>query len=70
MKLTKKQSILLDSIVDKSLDLILIESEYHDYFKQMLKKYGVSSPNSLSPEDKKKFFSAVKSGWQRKKNRI
>jgi hypothetical protein len=37
---------------------------YKKYFEKMLKKYGVSSPEELSDEDKKKFFEEVDAGWE------
>lgn len=64
MKLTEKQLNLLDEATDKLLDLILIESEYHEFFKGMLKKYGVKSPSQLDSEKRKKFFEDIKKGWK------
>lgn len=71
MKLTKYQLTLLDEIVDKSLDFITESSAkqeaYKKYFKEMLKKFGVTSPNQLKGEKKKQFFAAVKAGWAKQK---
>lgn len=68
MKLTKKHEIMLNEIVDKSLDLIILETtEYQEFFKSMLKKYGVKSPMQLKGETRKKFFRDVKAGWAKKK---
>jgi len=68
MKLTKEQNSLLNEIVDKSLDIILTETtEYQKFFKSMLQKYGVKSPMQLKGEQRKKFFSDVKSGWSKHK---
>ncbi len=52
--------------------MITIQNEqemnaYQKFFQGMLKKWNVKGPGSLSDEDKKKFFSAVKSGWAKEK---
>lgn len=38
-------------------------AEYDAFFKKMLKKYGVESPDELSTDEKKKFFKEVEDGW-------
>lgn len=40
---------------------------YQKFFKAMLKEYGVSSPDELSKEEKKKFFDEVDKKWKGKK---
>ncbi len=45
----------------------ILESEYQDYFKSMLAKRGIKSPNQLSKEEQKKFFAQVKAGWSKNK---
>lgn len=67
MKLTERSLKMIDKAVDKSIDLIQESTEYQEYFKSMLKKFGVKSPNQLDPEQKKKFFQSVKKGWAKKK---
>jgi len=39
------------------------DKEYEAFFEKMLKKYGVSSPDELSKEKKKKFFKEIEDGW-------
>lgn len=40
------------------------DSEYQKYFKGMLKKAGVKSPDDFETDDeKKKFFNDVEKGW-------
>ena len=39
------------------------ETEYEKFFIKKLKKFGVSSPNELSVEDKKKFFAEIEDEW-------
>ena len=39
------------------------ETEYEKFFNKKLKKFGVSSPNELSAEDKKRFFAEIEDGW-------
>lgn len=63
MKITKN---LIDILVDKNLSIIKEEITYKEFFKNMLKKYGVNSPNELKGDKKKKFFSDVKSEWKNK----
>ena len=55
-------------MVDVILDMDLTEgSEYQEYFKGMLQKFGVKSPSQLKGEKKKQFFAAVSKGWKGKK---
>ena len=45
------------------------DSEYQKYFKGMLKKFKVSSPDDFeTDEEKKKFFNAVEKGWTKEKD--
>jgi hypothetical protein len=68
MKLTKNNVDLLNEIVDKSLDMVVMETaDYQEFFKSMLQKYGVKSPMQLKGEQRKKFFSDVKAGWSKQK---
>lgn len=49
----------------KKLSKTVSESkeEYQQFFKQKLSDYGVKSPDELSDEDKKKFFSEIETEW-------
>ena len=70
MKLSNYQIKLLNEIVDKSLNLVVTETtEYQEFFKSMLQKYGVKSPLELKGEKRNKFFSDVKAGWSKKKKK-
>ena len=40
------------------------KAEYEAFFNKKLKKYGVTSPSSLSAEDKKKFFAEIDKEWK------
>lgn len=42
-------------------------SEYQEFFKKMLKKYGVTSPDQLADDKKKEFFNKVDKGWKAEK---
>lgn len=44
------------------------QEEYQKFFKTMLKKYKVSSPNQLSETDKKQFFDDIKKGWTKEQS--
>lgn len=39
--------------------------EYEKFFKSMLKKYNVNSPDELDADEKKKFFKEVEDGWRK-----
>ena len=39
-------------------------SEYQKFFAKKLEKFGVSSPDKLSDEDKKKFYDEVDAEWE------
>ena len=49
------------------VQLMEMETPYQQFFKQKLEKYGVSEPDQLSEEDKKKFFDEVDAEWNAKK---
>jgi len=40
------------------------ETSYEKFFASAMKKFGVSSPIDLSPEDTKKFFNYVDNNWE------
>ena len=40
------------------------KAAYQKFFNGMLKKYGVDSPNELSREKKKDFYSDVEKRWK------
>ena len=44
------------------------ESKYQDYFKGMMKKFGVTKPSELKGDKKKEFFDAVDKGWTTEKS--
>jgi hypothetical protein len=59
MKITREQ---LRTIVGEVLEE---EKDYQSFFKAMLKKHGVSSPDEFtSDEEKKAFFNKVDSTWK------
>lgn len=39
------------------------DKEYEAFFRKMLKKYGVKSPDELSRSERKKFFKEVEDKW-------
>lgn len=49
------------------IEFLLGENEYKEYFKSMLKKWGVNSPAQLDPAKRKEFFNAVEMGWKGEK---
>lgn len=55
-------------IVEK-IDSYLQEAEgdkaaYQAFFKKMLKKFGVNSPDELEGDKKKEFFDKIDAGWK------
>jgi len=68
VKLIESAMDMVDIILDMSEKYnIREESGYQEYFKGMLQKFGVNSPNELEGEKKKQFFAAVSKGWKGKK---
>jgi len=43
------------------------QKAYREYFQKILDEFDAKSPADLSEEDKKKFFSKVKEGWDKEK---
>ena len=41
-----------------------VETPYEKFFSQAMKKFGVSSPIQLSPDETKKFFNYVDKNWE------
>ena len=55
-------------ITEEYLISILEGPTYNEFFKSKLAKYGVSSPDKLSPEQKKKFFNEIEWSWTKEKS--
>jgi len=51
------QSIISDVLAQEE------DTEYQEFFRKALKKYGVSSPDELEGEKKKEFFDYVDANW-------
>lgn len=62
------QDKLLDTIIE-SFTLVLTEEDYQEFFRSMMKKWGIKSPNELNDEEKKDFFNSVSKEWKKKKNK-
>ena len=61
MKITKSRlAELVREVVQEE------KAEYEQFFRAMLKKYGVSSPAELSDEEKKEFFNQVDAQYKAK----
>jgi hypothetical protein len=55
--------------IEQMIDKYLSEAEdnketYQTFFKNMLKKFGVSSPDELDDDKKKEFFDEIDKGWK------
>ena len=61
------QDKLVDTIIE-SFTLVLTEEDYQEFFRSMMKKWGIKSPNELDDEKKKKFFNSVSREWKKRKN--
>ena len=48
-------------------EIVKEETEYQKFFTKKLEKFGVSSPDELSVEDKKKFFDEIDAEWEGEK---
>ena len=44
-------------------EIIKEETEYQKFFKTVLDKFDVNSPNELSDEKKKEFFDYIENNW-------
>lgn len=47
-----------------------LQLAYREFFLATLAEYNVKSPASLNYEEKRKFFTQIKTGWQAKKNEL
>lgn len=47
-----------------------LQLAYREFFLATLEEYNVKSPASLNYEEKKNFFTQIKSSWQEKKNEL
>jgi hypothetical protein len=56
-----------NEILKESSNTILNESEYHDFFKTALVKFGVKSPMQLDEAKRKEFFDYVSKTWKKMK---
>jgi len=56
-----------DECVGEGCEEAVTENAYQEYFKSMLAKRGIKSPNELSDPEKKKFFAKVNAGWTKNK---
>lgn len=63
-----KHNTFVDNIIE-SFTLVLTEEDYQDFFRSMMKKWGIKSPNELDDEKKKEFFNDVSKEWKKKKNK-
>lgn len=64
-----EEELVEDEECEDDMDESKKSEEYQEYFKSMLKKYGVEDPSELdSDEDKKKFFNDVDDGWDETKS--
>lgn len=54
----------------KEVAVLKEKGDYQAFFKEMLKKWNIKSPMSLSKDKKKEFFNAVSSGWKEKKGEV
>lgn len=67
IKNIKKENIMKKSELKQMIHSILAEeqarSEYQEFFRKTLDKFGVDSPDELSDEKKKEFFDYVDKEW-------
>lgn len=66
----KEQKTLKESVENKLRamirEIIKEETEYQKFFKTVLDKFEVKSPNELSDEKKKEFFNYIDKNWDAK----
>lgn len=56
MKITKQLVEMLNVKVDKILTEIDKKTEYQEFFRKMLEKFGAKSPSELKDETRKNFL--------------
>jgi hypothetical protein len=55
------------SLVEDSKKILKMSKEYEDFFKDTLKKFGVTSPAELSNDKKKEFFDYIDKNYKGEK---
>ena len=56
-----------DSEANESKDMMFREDDgYKEFFKKAMKKFGISSPDELKPEDEKDFYNYVDRNYKAK----
>lgn len=53
---------------DYSHTVQLLVENYHEHFRQALKRFNVSSLREMNREVKRKFFNHVRDTWRSRKN--
>ena len=51
------------SRVLEAIELSPLQKEYQEFFRSVLKKFGVKSPAELDVEKKKEFFNYIEKTW-------
>jgi hypothetical protein len=68
---TQKEEGQEETSVEESMKnavrLLISEEEYRDFFKDMLRKWNITSPSDLEGDKKKEFFNVVDKEWKAKK---
>jgi hypothetical protein len=63
---------LSQSLIDTAAKISSEGSEYHDFFKKAMKKFGITSPAELSGDKEKEFYDYIDKNWtgEKKEERI
>ena len=61
---------LSNDLVEATKKVLTKEEEYKDFFKKVMKKFGVKSPGELSGDKEKEFYNYIDKNWKGKKEDI
>ena len=61
---------LSQDLIEASKKVLASEEEYKDFFKKVMKKFGVSSPGELSGDKEKEFYNYIDKNWKGKKEDV
>lgn len=70
MKNTKLKQVSTRIIDEESEKLSPLQSEYKDFFKKMMHKYGINKLDELDGDKEKEFYSNVNKYWDNGKGEV
>lgn len=65
----RQKGMTVEQMMKDSVKRLVVEEDYREYFKSMLKNWNIKSPTELPEDKRKKFFNAVDKGWKAEKEK-